>query len=453
MSSAEALLVRDLGFLTALRAAAPEAAAAFHDPGRRRYRVGLTVLAGVAAVGLAIGLYFWGIPALATVLAARVPVSWEVALGNAAMAELAPAARRCVDREQQGRIDAITETLVKTLPESRYPFRVIVANNPTVNALATPGGSIVVFRGLLERTENAEELAGVLAHEIQHVMHRHSTKAILRQASAGVLMAALVGDVSAVVAFGLQSARTLGDLRYSRQAELEADRDGARMLHAAAVDPAGMVSFFQAMQQRGGDAADRDALPVNPSGGGRPPAGADGAGRRLARAARQAAARRGLERGQEDVRRAAWIRALTRAAWAGPAVSRTPSGASASSTALAMAAGGEMAPPSPSPLAPSGLRGDGYSRCTHSIHGRSSARGHHVVHQRARQQLALAVVDDVLEQPAAHPLGNAAVDLALDDHRVDDLAAVVGHDVAQQLARRRSRRPPRPAPRARRWRT
>jgi len=249
---AEALLVRDLGFLTALRAAAPEAAAAFHDPGRRRYRVGLTVLAGVAAVGLAIGLYFWGIPALATVLAARVPVSWEVSLGNAAMAELAPVARRCIDREQQGRIDAIIETLVKTLPESRYPFRVIVANNPTVNALATPGGSIVVFRGLLERTENAEELAGVLAHEIQHVMHRHSTKAILRQASAGVLMTALVGDVSAVVAFGLQSARTLGDLRYSRQAELEADRDGARMLHAAAVDPAGMVSFFQAMQREEG---------------------------------------------------------------------------------------------------------------------------------------------------------------------------------------------------------
>jgi Zn-dependent protease with chaperone function len=248
----EALLVRDLGFLTALRAAAPEAAAAFHDPRRRRYRGGLTVLAGVAAVALAVGLYFWGIPALATVLAARVPVSWEVALGDAVMSELAPPSRRCLDREGQGRIDAITETLVKTLPEARYPFRVIVANNPTVNALATPGGFIVVFRGLLERTQSAEELAGVLAHEIQHVMHRHSTKAILRQASAGVLMAALVGDVSAVVAFGLQSARTLGDLRYSRQSELEADRDGMRMLHAAAVDPAGMVSFFQAMQRQEG---------------------------------------------------------------------------------------------------------------------------------------------------------------------------------------------------------
>jgi predicted Zn-dependent protease len=248
----EALLVRDLGFLTALRAAAPEAAAAFHDPARRRYRLGLTVLAAMGSVGLAVALYVWGIPALATALAAHVPVSWEVALGDAVVAELAPPERRCLDPARQARIDTITATLVKTLPEARYPIRVTVVNLPVVNALATPGGSLVVFRGLLDRTESAEELAGVLAHEIQHVMHRHATKAILRQAGAGVLVAALVGDVSAVVAFGIQSARALGDLRYGRQAELEADRDGMRMLHAAAVDPGGMVSFFQGMQREEG---------------------------------------------------------------------------------------------------------------------------------------------------------------------------------------------------------
>ena len=269
----EALLVRDLGFLTALRAAAPEAAAAFHDPGRRRYRVGLTVLAALGSVGLAAALYVWGIPALATALAARVPVSWEVALGDGVAAELAPPGRRCIDPARQARIDAITATLVKTLPEARYPIRVTVVNLPVVNALATPGGSIVVFRGLLDRTESAEELAGVLAHEIQHVMHRHPTKAILRQAGAGVLVAALVGDVSAVVAFGIQSARTLGDLRYSRQAELEADRDGMRMLHAASVDPAGMVAFFQGMQREEG--APRSAaryLSTHPAAADRVPA-------------------------------------------------------------------------------------------------------------------------------------------------------------------------------------
>src|SRR5262249_1130959 len=73
--------------------------------------------------------------------------------------------------------------------------------------------------------------------------------------------------------------------------------------------------------------------------------------------------------------RARTIRAATLAAVNGVSVTHAPKGASASSTALAMAAGGEIAPPPPRPLTPSGLRGEGYSRCTVSIGGRSSALG------------------------------------------------------------------------------
>lgn len=245
----EALLVRDLAFLSALRAAAPQAARAFHDPARRRFRVALTVVAAVAAVAIGAGLYVWGLPMLAAVAAERVPVSWEVALGEAAMAQLAPPARRCQDPERQRRIDEVAGVLLRTLPALRYPFQVTIVDHPMVNAFAAPGGFIVVFRGLLERTENAEELAGVLAHEIQHVLHRDATRSILRQASTGILLAALVGDVSGVMAFGIESARMLGDLRYSREAEHEADRDGMTMLHAAAVDPEGMLAFFRAIQK------------------------------------------------------------------------------------------------------------------------------------------------------------------------------------------------------------
>jgi beta-barrel assembly-enhancing protease len=249
---AEVLLIGDVAFLSALRAAAPLAARAFHDPARRRWRPGLAVLAALAAIAVSLGLYFWGIPALAEVAAARVPIAWEVALGETAVAQLAPPGKRCVDPELQRHIDEIVAALLRPVPDARYPFRVTVADNPMVNAFATPGGFIVIFRGMLERTESAEELAGVLAHEIQHVLHRHATRAILRQASTGILLAALVGDVSGVVAFGLESARLLGDLRHSREAEHEADRDGMRMLHAARIDPAGMLAFFQAMQQQEG---------------------------------------------------------------------------------------------------------------------------------------------------------------------------------------------------------
>jgi predicted Zn-dependent protease len=245
---AEALVIEDLAFLSALRAGALTAAARFHDPARRQLRPGLAGLAAVAAVALALGLYFWGIPALAAVAAARVPVAWEVALGDATMARLAPASRRCADPERQRQIDAIVATLLRPLPDPGYPFRVVVVDHAMVNAFAAPGGSIVVLRGLLERTDTAEELAAVLAHEIQHVRHRHTTRAILRDASTGILVAAVAGDVSAVATFGVQAARTLGDLRHSREAEREADRDGMRMLQQARVDPRGMLAFFESMQ-------------------------------------------------------------------------------------------------------------------------------------------------------------------------------------------------------------
>jgi beta-barrel assembly-enhancing protease len=256
---AEALLVGDVSFLSALRAAAPQAAGAFHEPARRRFRVVLTLLAAVAAVAVGAGLYVWGLPTLASLAAARVPVAWEVALGEAAMTQLVPPAKRCLDPVRQRRIDEITGVLLRTLPDSGYPFRVTVADHPMVNAFAAPGGFIVVFRGLLERTDAAEELAAVLAHEIQHVLHRDATRAILRQASTGILVAALVGDVSSVVAFGIEGARMLGDLRHGREAEHDADRDGMRMLHAAGVDAEGMFAFFRSIQEleRGMPAASR----------------------------------------------------------------------------------------------------------------------------------------------------------------------------------------------------
>jgi predicted Zn-dependent protease len=244
----EVLLFDDVAFLSALRAVAPHAARAFHDPARRRFRPGLAVLAAVAAVGVGVVLYVWGIPALAGVVADRVPVAWEIGLGEAALAQLAPSAKRCTEPTHQRRLDDIVAGLLRPLPDARYPFRVIVVDHPMVNAFAAPGGFLVVFRGLLERTATPEELAGVLAHEIQHVLHRHATRAILRQASTGILVAALVGDVSGVMAFGVQSARLLGDLRHSRDAEHEADRDGMHMLQAARVDPRGMLAFFEAMK-------------------------------------------------------------------------------------------------------------------------------------------------------------------------------------------------------------
>ena len=124
-------------------------------------------------------------------------------------------------------------------------MRVYVVNRPVVNALAVPGGHVVIFHGLLERTGTPEELAGVVAHELQHILRRHTTRAVIQDMATGLLLMALTGDVTGPLAYGLETARTLGELRYSRRAEEEADTEGMKMLLAARVDPAGMIDFFE----------------------------------------------------------------------------------------------------------------------------------------------------------------------------------------------------------------
>ena len=249
---AAVLLVDDVGFLAALHTAAPVLTRRFHDPRRRRARVQLTVLAALAVVGVAAALYVWGIPAAAGAVAARVPASWEERLGNAIVADLASSGRQCVDPEREAVIGGIVRRLLAPLPSVPYTFRVTVLDDGSVNALAVPGGQIILLRGLLERTRTPEELAGVLAHEIQHVLRRHATRMLLQHTSAGLMLAAVSGDISGAMAYGLESARVLGALRYSRQYEAEADVEGLRMLLAAGVDPEGMIAFFETLRAEEG---------------------------------------------------------------------------------------------------------------------------------------------------------------------------------------------------------
>ena len=249
----EALVVDDASFLVALRDVAA-GAGRVHDPRARGRRLRLTVAAGLGAIALAAAAYLWGIPAGARVATGAVPVAWEVRLGDTIFDRMTASARTCADPERQRIIDGIVSTLVATRPGAPYQLRVTVLDWSDINAFALPGGRIVLTRGLLEFTDSAEMLAGTLAHEAQHVLQRHTTRALLQHASTGVLVGAISGDVSSLVAFGLASARLVGALRYNRQAEDEADHEGARMLVDAGIDTAGDAAFFEklAREQEGG---------------------------------------------------------------------------------------------------------------------------------------------------------------------------------------------------------
>lgn len=248
----EALVVDDTAFLSRLHRIAPRVSGRFHDPTSRSRRPFLVAAAFVVAIVLSIGIYFWGIPATATFLAEQVPVSWEEELGRTVTESFIGSEPVCADTRVAAAVNDMVQRLAATVPDSPYKFRVTVVQHDQINAFAAPGGHIVVFSGLLERTTRPEELAGVLAHEMNHVIHRHGTKSVFRDVSTSIFFAVLLGDFGGAMGIVLESAKTLGALDYSRQAENEADRDGLSMLKLARIDPAGMVSFFEKLETQVG---------------------------------------------------------------------------------------------------------------------------------------------------------------------------------------------------------
>ncbi|HET7275922.1 MAG TPA: M48 family metallopeptidase [Longimicrobiaceae bacterium] len=127
------------------------------------------------------------------------------------------------------------------------PYTFYVVNSDVVNAFAVPGGYIYINRGLIERAENVSELAGVMAHEIGHVVERHSVEqmAKMQQAQVGIALGTiLLGQPSQAAALGVNVLGSAIFAGFSRDAEREADMAAVQYLVTAGIDPRGMVTFF-----------------------------------------------------------------------------------------------------------------------------------------------------------------------------------------------------------------
>lgn len=200
-------------------------------------------LAGIAA--LALLMYFFGLPWIASIAAAFVPRSWEENFGRQVSLSMVPESEDCNDELQQQAVDRIVARLSDG-DRSGYHYQVRVVKNPVVNAFAAPGGSIVVFSGLMELTATPEELAGVLAHEMEHVHLRHSTKGMIRALGLSVLFSIMFGNSGGQVT---SLAQTLGSLQYQRADEAAADSNGMLRIEQTRVNPKGMIHFFEKMEK------------------------------------------------------------------------------------------------------------------------------------------------------------------------------------------------------------
>jgi predicted Zn-dependent protease len=178
-------------------------------------------------------------------------VEKEVAMGRQLAAEVDRQAKFIDDPVITEYVNRVAQNLVLH-SDAKIPFTVKVIDSDEVNAFALPGGFFYVNKGLILAADNEAELAGVMAHEISHVIARHAvenqTKANLIQY--GMLAGILLGGpiLSNVLYNGGGFFEGMAFLKFSRNAEAEADKLGTQYLYAAGYDPTALATMFEKLE-------------------------------------------------------------------------------------------------------------------------------------------------------------------------------------------------------------
>ena len=206
----------------------------------RRSRRRIVLWSTVAVVTLLI-VGIFGVPELASRLTPFVPYAVERKLGEAVdkqvRAMFAPSnpseALECGGSGAEAAGKKAFDSLVARLETAAnlpMPIKAAVVRRAEANAFALPGGHIYVFKGLIEKSESPDELAGVIGHEIGHVAHRDSTQSILQAAGLSFVFGMVLGDFVGGGAM-VFAAKTILQMSYSRDVEIKADIYGLELLN------------------------------------------------------------------------------------------------------------------------------------------------------------------------------------------------------------------------------
>ena len=179
----------------------------------------------------------------------QIPHAQEAKLGDLMLAQTR-AHMRVIDSGPA--VDAVKQMGERLTPGTLHRYRWLVVDNNEMNAFAAPGGVVVVYSGLLKGIDTPEEAAGVIAHEVAHAELRHGLQGMVKSMGLRAGAALLLGDWSGAV-LG-EATTSLLEMKFSREAETEADAEGLHRMVAAKVNPEGIARFMGrlAAQSQGG---------------------------------------------------------------------------------------------------------------------------------------------------------------------------------------------------------
>jgi predicted Zn-dependent protease len=194
--------------------------------------------------------FLTGVALMVTLTACGVSTQQEVDMGQQYSAQINAQLPIVRDPELNRYINVLGDSIARLTSRTDIPdWHFYIVDSKEVNAFAVPGGFVYVNRGLIERTQKMDQLAGVLGHEIGHVVRRHSIKQMQQQqgANIGVTLACVLTNVCSNQAgqAAIQVGGTALFAKFSRKDEMEADEEGVKNVIRAGISPNGIPEMFQ----------------------------------------------------------------------------------------------------------------------------------------------------------------------------------------------------------------